>query len=152
MTTESISAATDSDSTVDDTEILQLFHDWNEALTERSATRVAALYRPDAVLVPTLSDTLRSTPEQILAYFEKLIDEEAPTVMLSTTVLIKRFGTTAINSGLYTFHLRNSGEYAGARYTFAYYWSDGGWRISAHHSSLLYGAIVAGKANRAPNF
>lgn len=151
MSTESISAA-DSDPAADDTEILQLFHDWNEALTQGSAERVAALYRPDAVLVPTLSDTLRTTPEQILAYFEKLIDEEGPTVKLSTTVHITRFGTTAINSGLYTFHLRNSGEYADARYTFVYYWSDGGWRISAHHSSLRYGAIAAGKASHAPNY
>jgi len=151
MTTEAIVEGPAVDTTAEESsEILQLFHLWNEALTT-SATRVAALYGPGAVLVPTVSNTLRTTPAEILAYFEKLIRERKPRATL-TSVNIRHFGDTAINSGIYRFHFEVDGTWADARYTFAYHRFSSGWLISAHHSSLLYDEIVAGKASLDSSF
>ncbi|HEX2201887.1 MAG TPA: SgcJ/EcaC family oxidoreductase [Longimicrobium sp.] len=153
MTTEAIIDAPAGEATADASdEILQLFHRWNDALTTGGPARVAALYGPGAVLVPTLSNTLRTTPDEILAYFEKLIRELKPRVTLVGTPTIRFFGTTAISSGIYTFHFDANGKSADARYTFAYHRTGGGWLISAHHSSLLYKEMVAGKAGLDPSF
>lgn len=147
MTTDLILDGPAGDPTAEESnEILQQFHLWNAALTSGDAARVTALYGPGAVLVPTVSNTLRSTPAEILDYFQKLIRERGPRATLGTPVIIRYFGDTAINSGIYTFHFAN-GTSADARYTFAYHRSGGAWRISAHHSSLLYSEIVAGKGS-----
>lgn len=150
MSTDSTPAAPADGATPESDEILELFRRWNDALVSRSAARVAALYHPEAVLVPTLSNELRTTPGAIRSYFQKLIDDRQPSVALHTHT-VRRFGTTAINSGTYRFTF-GDGTWADARYTFAYHASGGGWLISAHHSSLLYREIAAGKANVDPSF
>ena len=152
MTTESIIDRPAGDTTADGSdEILDLFHLWNKELTTGGAERVTALYGPGAVLVPTLSNTLRTTPDEIRTYFEKLIRERQPRVTLRSHT-IRFFADTAINSGIYTFDFDADGTWADARYTFAYHRSGGGWLISAHHSSLLYDEMVAGKASLDPSF
>lgn len=146
MTTELSIDGPVADTTADGSdEILQLFDLWNEALTNEVPTRVAELYGPGAVLVPTVSNTLRTTPEQILAYFEKLIRDLRPEVT-RTSSNVRFFGDTAINSGRYIFHFRVDDSSVEARYTFAYHRSGSGWRISAHHSSVLADEIPADKA------
>jgi len=152
MTTESSIEGPAGDATADGSdEILQLFHRWNEALTAGHAERVAGLYGPGAILVPTLSNTLRTTPGEILAYFEKLIADLKPSVTLDSDD-VRMFGSTAINSGLYTFHFGDGSE-AEARYTFAYHRSGGHWLISAHHSSVLADELPADRAAiLAPSF
>jgi uncharacterized protein (TIGR02246 family) len=132
-------------------EILRLFDLWNEALTGGDPTRVTDLYGPGAVLVPTLSNTLRTTRGDILTYFEKLIRERKPRVTRCTSN-VWFTDNTAINSGIYTFHFDADGSSADARYTFAYQRAGSGWLISAHHSSLLYREMVAGKGSLDPSF
>jgi hypothetical protein len=159
MTTELILDGPAGDATADESsEILQLFYRWSEALASGDAARVTALYGHGAVLVPTVSNTLRTTPDEILDYFVKLIRDRRPRATLCPPPAvcpppaIRGFGTTAIHSGIYRFHFDVDGTWADARYTFAYHRFASGWLISAHHSSLLYSEIVAGKGSLDPSF
>lgn len=52
-----------------ETEIAALFDQWNAALATGNPETVAALYAADAVLEPTVSNNVRSTPQEIREYF-----------------------------------------------------------------------------------
>jgi hypothetical protein len=117
-----------------------------------NATEVAALYAPNAVLLPTLSPQIKIklsndtsqelydfTSSDIRAYFvefTKLKDLKAQTEKLYTQV----FNDVAVNTGLYTFeYLDDKGNKVDvpARFTFVYEKINGNWLIINHHSSYL---------------
>jgi uncharacterized protein (TIGR02246 family) len=135
-----------------DPEFLELFRLWSRTLAQGVAERVSELYGPGAVLVPTVSNDLATTPRDITAYFQKLIERKRPRATTCNSQNIRYFGDTVINSGIYTFDFANTGERPRARYTFAYHRSGGRWLISAHHSSLLYSELVEGKTSLDPSF
>lgn len=59
--------------TKDEQEIRALFSLWNNALATGDSRLVAARYAKDAVLLPTVSDTPRTTPELIKDYFDAFL-------------------------------------------------------------------------------
>ena len=102
-------------------EISKLFDNWNAALQTGDPKKVAALYAPTGVLLPTVSNKVRTTPAEIEDYFTSFLK-------------IKPFGKIdddnvrilgedlAINSGVYTFALTVDGKATSvqARYSFTY--------------------------------
>jgi uncharacterized protein (TIGR02246 family) len=50
-------------------EVAKQFDRWNAALQTGDPKKVAALYAPDGVLLPTVSNQVRTTPEEIENYF-----------------------------------------------------------------------------------
>ena len=46
--------------------ILCLFEEWNAALQTGEPEKVAALYESNAILLPTVSNKVRYTPEEII--------------------------------------------------------------------------------------
>ena len=50
-------------------EITELFEQWNQALQTGDPKVVAALYEPDAILLPTLSNQVRHNHPEIEDYF-----------------------------------------------------------------------------------
>lgn len=118
-------------------EIASLFDRWNEALESGDPARVAALYAPDAVLVPTMSNMLRRNAPTIIEYF-KAFKKRAPRGRIHDSH-IRDLGDIAIHSGVYVFTLTNEAGTADvpARFTFVYQRQHDDWKIIEHHSSYM---------------
>lgn len=116
-------------------ELLKLFDQWNAGLLSGDPAQVAALYREDAVLLPTVSATPRLTPEARLDYFQKFL-RDRPTGKLDTHE-VQSGCNEATAAGLYTFDFAATGQRVAARYTFTYRFDGERWLISQHHSSML---------------
>ncbi|GHH65769.1 SgcJ/EcaC family oxidoreductase [Promicromonospora soli] len=116
-----------------------LFDRWNAAVETGDPEKVAALYAPDAVLLPTLSPEIRTDHDGIVDYFEHFLAKN-PSGERTRSVVEVLDGTTAIDTGLYRFTFTaadGTQTFADARYTFVYEKLDGRWLIVNHHSSLV---------------
>ncbi|MEU3754381.1 SgcJ/EcaC family oxidoreductase [Streptomyces olivoreticuli] len=119
--------------------IAALFDRWNAALATRNARAVAALYAPDAVLLPTQSSEIRTTHARIVDYFEHFLQQK-PQGRIQERHITVLGPTSAIDTGLYQFTLTDKNGKAGktdARYTFVYERRGGHWLIVNHHSSVV---------------
>ncbi|MEM6329854.1 MAG: SgcJ/EcaC family oxidoreductase [Planctomycetota bacterium] len=115
-------------------EIASLFDDWNAALQTKDPKQVAALYEPNAVLLPTLSNQVRHNHDEIEDYFVSFT-AKGPVGQIDESN-IRHFGQMAINSGVYTFSFED-GSSAQARFSFVYRWDGQRWMIAEHHSSQM---------------
>jgi hypothetical protein len=59
-----------------DQDVAKMFDLWNQALASTDAAKVAALYHPNALLSPTISDVPRKTYNDIQAYYEIFLQQE----------------------------------------------------------------------------
>jgi len=119
-------------------EVAQQFQLWNAALQTLDPKKVAAMYAPSAVLLPTVSNRVRTTPAEIEDYFVQFL-ELKPYGKIDESNVRMLAKDTAINSGVYTFKLNKEGQevYVQARYSFTYKRIDGKWLIIDHHSSAM---------------
>ena len=115
-------------------EIKALFDEWNSALQAGDPKKVAALYASNAILLPTVSNQVRHNHEEIEDYFVHFV-AKGPVGKIDEAN-IRIFGELAINSGIYTFTLKD-GSVVPARYTFVYRWNGERWMIIEHHSSQM---------------
>ena len=120
-------------------EIAAQFGIWNDALRSRDPVRVAGLYAPDAVLLPTMSSQVRDSRAEIADYFAHFLElRPLGTVTESHVRILDR--DTALHSGRYRFDLLEIGPGGGpntvdARFTFVYEKRGARWLIVEHHSS-----------------
>ncbi|MGR4878030.1 SgcJ/EcaC family oxidoreductase [Streptomyces sp. LARHCF249] len=121
-------------------QIAALFDTWNTALQTGDAEKVADLYAPDAVLLPTLSPEIRTDRAGIVDYMEHFLENKPRGVKVETVINVLD-GDSAIDTGLYDFHVTDpeTGEKktVKARYTYEYEKRNGQWKIVNHHSSAL---------------
>ncbi len=119
-------------------EIREQFDTWNDALATLDPEQVADLYAPDGVLLPTLSNRIRSDRDGIVDYFEHFL-EKHPVGEINESHVDILSPTSAVDSGSYTFTLTEDGvtSTVDARYTFVYEKNTktGEWQIVSHHSS-----------------
>ncbi|WP_411146793.1 SgcJ/EcaC family oxidoreductase [Streptomyces sp. x-80] len=120
-------------------QIAALFDRWNAALATGDANRVADLYAPGAVLLPTLSARLRTDRNAIVDYFKHFLDSK-PVGRIQERFIHVLGPTAAVDTGLYQFTLTNKDgtkSKVDARYTFVYELRGGRWLIINHHSSVV---------------
>ena len=122
-------------------EIAGLFDVWNKAIQTQEPKEVSALYAPNAILLPTLSNMVRHTTEEREDYFEHFLAKGPSGVIDQSN--IRTFGDLAIHSGIYTFTFSTTGASVQARFTFVYAWNGTKWQIMEHHSSLMPEAMGA---------
>ena len=115
-------------------DIATLFERWNAALKTGEPAKVVANYATESILLPTLSNTPRLTPEAKADYFEHFLLRKPVGTIDSRFIEVGC--NTALDSGLYTFTFAD-GQVAHARFTFTYVWDGKQWLISSHHSSLM---------------
>jgi uncharacterized protein (TIGR02246 family) len=136
LTAGSPLAAEESCASLDSKAVEALFDEWNFALSSLDTSRVVQRYWPDAVLLPTVSNTPRTNAAMIGDYFEHFLAKR-PRGHIDTRT-IQGGCNVAMDVGTYTFSLMDdkgvTSEIA-ARYTFIYQYRDGGWKILHHHSS-----------------
>ncbi|WP_206784972.1 SgcJ/EcaC family oxidoreductase [Amycolatopsis sp. MtRt-6] len=119
-------------------QIEALFPQWNAALANGDPQRVADLYAPDAVLLPTVSNEVRRSRAEIVDYFTKFLQSK-PQGVIEDEIVDVLDADTAVNTGVYEFTLTKDGktERVRARYTYVYELREGKWLIVNHHSSAM---------------
>ena len=116
------------------TDIQTLFEEWNKALQTGDPKQVTSLYESDAMLLPTVSNQVRHNHAEIEDYFVNFLAKGPKGKIDESNV--RTFGDIAINSGIYTFTLKDSTSVQ-ARFTFVYRWNGQCWMIVEHHSSAM---------------
>jgi uncharacterized protein (TIGR02246 family) len=118
-------------------QIAGLFEQWNKSLATGSPDAVADNYAADAILLPTVSNRVRHSREEIKDYFAHFLEKKPKGSVLECN--IRRVGNVAINSGVYRFDLDDHGhpQQVVARYTYVYKKVGGKWLIAEHHSSAM---------------
>ncbi|MFF1300112.1 MULTISPECIES: SgcJ/EcaC family oxidoreductase [unclassified Streptomyces] len=121
-------------------EIAAQFDGWNKALQTGDAQRVADRYAEDAVLLPTVSNKVRSDRAERVDYFEHFLLNKPVGKKIETHITILD-NNSALDAGVYEFTLTDPDTGAKrvvqARYTYAYEKRDGEWKIVNHHSSAM---------------
>ena len=117
-----------------DSDIKDLFVQWNCALQTKDPKKVSELYEENGILIPTLSNKVRHNHEEIEDYFTHFL-AKGPVGKINESN-IRRYDKTAIHSGLYTFTFED-GSSASARFTFVYRRNSQRWLIAEHHSSKM---------------
>jgi len=122
----------------DEDSVKAAYNDWTKAITGGSPDPVLKLYDDKAVLLPTFGPKPLVGHAQLRGYFVKFT--ALPNLKVETKEsIIRIFGDTAINSGLYTFSYEEDGEVVQvpARFSFTYRKDGDKWKIVDHHSSLV---------------
>jgi uncharacterized protein (TIGR02246 family) len=112
---------------------------WATALGTDDPEKVLPLYANDAVLWGTLSPTVRADREALGDYFVTAFKVLPGLKVSFGEQLIRVYGTTAVNTGYYTFSYVQNGEpkTLPARYSFTYVQNGDRWLIVDHHSSAV---------------
>ncbi|SEL88814.1 SgcJ/EcaC family oxidoreductase [Rhodococcus maanshanensis] len=119
-------------------QVAALFDTWNQTLATGDPEAVADLYAPDAVLLPTVSNVVRTDRAGIVDYFTSFLPSK-PSAVIEQSVVNVLDAENAIDTGVYRFTLNKpeAPEVVDARYTFVYEKRDGKWLIVNHHSSEM---------------
>jgi hypothetical protein len=118
---------------------------WRAALIARNLPGILALYAPDGLLMATAENRPLIGPDQIRAYFQRLMSYEGLSVMFQEELQRLPSQPTVVLSGLYTFTWQdpqsNRPVITPARYTFGVRSGTpgGNGRIILHHSSRIPG-------------
>jgi hypothetical protein len=116
-------------------EVASLFDRWNTSLQTGDPKKVVANYAPRSILLPTVSNKPRVTPEEKIDYFETFLKKE-PFGKIDMH-FIEIGCNRVLDAGLYTFTFKKTGEVVPARYTYTYAWDGKEWLITSHHSSAM---------------
>jgi uncharacterized protein (TIGR02246 family) len=129
-------AASDEDS------IKTAYNDWVKAVTGGSPDPVLKLYDDKAVLLPTFGPKPLVGHTQLREYFAKFTALPKLTAETKESI-IRIYGDTAVNSGLYTFSYERDGKVVNvpARFSFTYRKDGEKWKIIDHHSSVVPSSI-----------
>jgi len=121
-------------------QIAGLFDNWNRALQTGDSDKVADLYAKNAVLLPTVSNKVRTDRAEIVDYFDHFLQNKPVGTKIKTIVNVLD-SNSAIDTGIYEFSLtdHDTGKKSvvEARYTYAYEKIGGKWLIVNHHSSAM---------------
>eukprot|EP00775_Hariotina_reticulata_P002341 gene2341-2649_t len=129
-------------------EISSLFDKWNAALATKNPENVANMYGHDAVLLPTVSNEVRTTRAGIVDYFTNFVKLSPQGKVDQSQIRLLSPGV-ALHSGVYSFTLQpieGEAKIVQARFTFLYRKYNGEWKIAEHHSSAMPEAQPAGVA------
>ena len=116
-----------------------LFTQFNDSWATKDPAKVTALFTKDAVLLPTVSHTPRTTPEGVNDYFVKFLKGSPVGSIDTSTVSVGC--NIATRLGTWTVKLTDAKTGAvsnvKARYSFIYKPEGGVWKIYHLHSSMM---------------
>jgi uncharacterized protein (TIGR02246 family) len=121
--------------TINASEVRALFTLWNDALATLDAEIVANRFTMDAVLLPSISDTPRTSKALIKDHYAKFLERKPQAEIISGDITIGE--DWAQDSGIYEFTMGDDGSRIRARYSFIYVPDNGHWKIAHHHSSFM---------------
>tara|TARA_R110000782_G_C14644807_1_gene396082 strand:+ start:20 stop:439 length:420 start_codon:yes stop_codon:yes gene_type:complete len=109
---------------------------WLDTLCQHDTEKVLALYDPNATLLGTLADRMKTGHRELKDYFDYFLQRKPCGTI--TQMKVSEFGNIAVVNGTYDFDLTEDGKTntVAARYTFVLNKVDNQWLIKTHHSSL----------------
>jgi uncharacterized protein (TIGR02246 family) len=112
---------------------------WADTLARNDPDTIVLLYAVDAVLWGTLAPTLAADRAAVRDYFVTAFRLLPKLKVTLGEQLIHVYGSTAVNTGYYTFTYTKDGETRTlpARYSFTFVKEGEKWMIVAHHSSAM---------------
>ena len=112
---------------------------WAQTLGQNDPDKVLLLYAADGVLWGTLSPTVRADRAALRDYFVTAFKVLPGLKVTFGEQLIRVYGSTAVNTGYYTFAYVKDGETKTlpARYSFTFVKDGENWMIVDHHSSAM---------------
>jgi uncharacterized protein (TIGR02246 family) len=112
---------------------------WAQTLGQNDPDKVVLLYATDGVLWGTLSPTVRADRAALRDYFVTAFKVLPGLKVTFGEQLIRVYGSTAANTGYYTFSYIKDGETKTlpARYSFTFVKEGENWMIVDHHSSAM---------------
>lgn len=118
--------------------IANLLVGWDAALSTGNPQKVADRYAKDAVLLPTVSNRVRTDRAGIVDYFTHFLQSKPRAVAKESHINVLD-PNTAIDTGVYVVTLTENGttRQLEARYTFVYELRGSTWLIVNHHSSVM---------------
>ena len=116
-------------------EVASLFDRWNQSLQTGDPHNVVANYSERSILLPTVSNKPRLTPEEKEDYFHHFL-ENRPSGNIDLRFVVIGCNT-ATDAGLYTFTFAKTGAVVSGRYSYTYRWDGSKWLITSHHSSVM---------------
>ncbi|MDW5444933.1 DUF4440 domain-containing protein [Polaromonas sp. SM01] len=128
-------ARTENCKATSDAEIASLFDRWNQSLQTGNPRQVVANYAERSILLPTVSNKPRLTPEEKEDYFKYFL-ESRPSGKIDLRT-IELGCNSAVDAGLYTFTFAKTGATVSGRYSYTYRWNGSAWLITSHHSSAM---------------
>ncbi|MFZ5757462.1 MAG: SgcJ/EcaC family oxidoreductase [Pseudomonadota bacterium] len=120
---------------ISEQEVAALFDRWNNSLQTGDPRKVVANYAEHSILLPTVSNKPRLTPEEKEDYFHHFL-ENRPSGKIDFR-FVEPGCNTVVDAGLYTFTFARTGASVSARYSYTYRWDGSAWLITSHHSSAL---------------
>jgi uncharacterized protein (TIGR02246 family) len=124
---------------VNEGQIEALFATFNGAWATKDPAKVTALFTKHPVLLATVSNTPRTTRDEVNDYFVKFL-KSSPVGRIDTST-VEIDCRTASRVGTWTVSLTDpaSGNKSDvkARYSFIYRYEDGAWKIDHLHSSMM---------------
>ena len=130
-------------SPVTEKEVRALFELWNAALATGDSRIVASRYTKSPVLLPTVSDQVRTNYDSVKDYFDTFLKSKPQGKIIDGKINVGN--GWASDSGIYEFTMGATGDKVRARYTFNYVQENGVWKIQHHHSSVMPEEIALGK-------
>ena len=117
-------------------EIVSMTQLWIRAVSSENPREVVKLYSDSAVLVPTLSNKIRTTSRDIFEYFEYFLKKQ-PEIEVCES-FVNELNNIAVHSGKYIVKINsNTQETITCRFTFVYERHVlCKWKILHHHSSI----------------
>ena len=115
------------------------FAKFNAAWASKDPAKVTALFTRDAVLLPTVSNTPRTTPGGINNYFVKFLEGSPVGTINTSTVKLGCNMASRLGTWTVTFTDAKTGAKTDvkARYSFIYRMENGAWKIDHLHSSMM---------------
>jgi uncharacterized protein (TIGR02246 family) len=112
---------------------------WGQTLGRNDPDEVVLLYATDGVLWGTLSPTVRADRAALRDYFVTAFKVLPSLEVTFGEQLIRVYGSTAVNTGSYTFSYLKDGQTMTlpARYSFTFVKEGEKWIIVDHHSSVM---------------
>lgn len=112
---------------------LRLVHKWCQHINSGNISELMSLYGKNSILMPTFSDKIITTKDEMIEYFK--IFEKKEVRLLTSKERESHREVSNIIHGEYDFLSRSSSHKA--RYTFVFGVENSDWKIVCHHSSLI---------------
>ncbi len=114
------------------------FTKFNDSWATKDPAKVTSLFAKDAVLLATVSNTPRTTPEGINDYFTSFLKKNPVGTIDSSTVRIDCKTASRVGTWTVTFtDDQGVKSIVKARYSFIYKMENGAWKIDHLHSSMM---------------
>ncbi|KAL3914246.1 MAG: hypothetical protein SGARI_000227, partial [Bacillariaceae sp.] len=129
--------------TVAEGQVRGWFVEWNTAMATGDPSVVMNRYAPDAVMMTTMSQQPKTTPQEIAQFYQMFLWNRPQAKQLESHVTLASHWAKDIGVLEYTM-TKSDGQVQKVqeRYSFLYTFDEAaGWRIAHHHASVMPGTL-----------